>query len=165
MAKKKEQKTEKMVKPKAIGPYDIVKMMFTNVAEFDKLSNSILSRNFFMINRIMSIQYPLQAQCFNNLHVNNADAVKCWKNFIVSKLGYGKVPGFVFTKGAKASAELTNKSGYSKELKEQYCKFYKISLSDLEDMLYFNYAATVAHIQQFDDNNKDISKSVEKIKN
>ena len=104
MAKKKEQKTEKMVKPKAIGPYDIVKMMFTNVAEFDKLSNSILSRNFFMINRIMSIQYPLQAQCFNNLHVNNADAVKCWKNFIVSKLGYGKVPGFVFTKGAKANA-------------------------------------------------------------
>jgi hypothetical protein len=32
-------------------------------------------------------------------------------------------------------------------------------------MLYFNYAATAAHIQQFDDNNKDISKSVEKIKN
>ena len=105
MTRKKSENTEEIKKPKAIGPFDIIKMMFTDVASFNNLSNLILSKNFFMINRILSIMFPMQAQCFNNLNINQAEVIRTWQRFATVKLGYGRVPGFVYTKGAKASQE------------------------------------------------------------
>ena len=130
MAKKKLENIEVIKKPKAISPFDIIKMMFTDVASFNNLSNLILSKNFFMINRIFSIIFPMQAQCFNNLDINQAEVIRAWQRFATTKLGYGRVPGFVYTKGAKASQEQNKTDDISKEDKELYCKHYEISLKD-----------------------------------
>ena len=120
--------------PKVPGPYDIINMIFTNASEFNKLSNTLLEKNFFMINRIFSIKYPLQAAIFNKLTINMAEVIKCWAVFIVSKEGYGKVPYFVYTKGAKKTEEKKDTYNISKELKTEYCKRYKLSLRDYDDL-------------------------------
>lgn len=131
-------KKEKVVKAKAIGPYDIIKMMFTDIDAFDKLSNNMLERNAFMINRVFSIQYPQQAQCFNNIHINLSDIVKSWRLFAVKSLGYGKMPGFVYTKGAKQTTDTQkNTVKIDKNLKESYCLHHNINMKDFNDILYF----------------------------
>lgn len=151
--KKEESNTEEIKKPKAIGPYDIIKMMFTDKANFDKLSDLMLSKNFFMINRIFSIQFPEQAQCFNRLNINQAQVIRVWQNFGTMKLGYGRVPGFVYTKGAKATQAAQPKLiDTDKETKESYCAFYEMSFKDFDDCAYFNFDLMKEHIQYYIDN-------------
>ena len=142
MARKKAENTEEVKKPKAISPFDIIKMMFTDVHSFNNLSNLILAKNFFMINRILSIMFPMQAQCFNNIDINQAEVIRAWQKF-------GRVPGFVYTKGAKAAQELTKSNDISKEDKELYCKHYQISLKDFDDMLYFAHDCVIEHFNNF----------------
>lgn len=151
--KKEDTSTEEIKKPKAIGPYDIIKMMFTDREGFDKLSNLMLSKNFFMINRILSIQFPEQAQCFNRLNIDHANVIKSWRNFCVMKLGYGRVPSFVYTKGAKASQAAQAKAvDIDKDVKESYCIFYDISYRDFDDMAYFNYNMLKEHVDNYVEN-------------
>lgn len=165
MARKKAENSEEIKRPKAIGPFDIIKMMFTDVNAFNNLSNLILSKNFFMINRIFSIMFPMQAQCFNNVEINQGDVIRAWQQFAVSKLGYGKVPFFVYTKGAKASQEANKVDDINKEDKELYCKHYQISLKDFDDMLYFMHDFALEHFNNFvkinsqSEQNKSFSKS------
>ena len=83
--KKKDESQEEIKKPKAIGPFDIIKLMFTDKESFDNLSDYMLSKHFFMINRIMAIQFPLQAQCFNKLNINEAQVIRSWQFFATSK--------------------------------------------------------------------------------
>jgi len=149
MARKKAENTEEIKKPKAISPFDIIKMMFTDVNAFNNLSNIILAKNFFMINRILSIMFPMQAQCFNNVEINQAEVIRTWQRFVTAKMGYGRVPGFVYTKGAKATQELNKLDDISKENKESYCKHYQISLRDFDDMLYFTHDSVIEHFNNF----------------
>ena len=102
-----------------------------------------------MINRIFAIAFPLQAQCFNNLEINQADVIRSWQKFATSKLGYGKVPFFVYTKGANASKAAQNIDAISKADKELYCTHYGISLKDFDDMLYFYHDQLIVHFNNF----------------
>jgi hypothetical protein len=114
------------------SPFDIINLMFTNYVEFNKLSDIILEKNFFIINRVFSIKYPEQAAYFNKLNINMAKVIKAWALFLTSKEGYGKVPYFVYTKGAKKSEQKTKSSEnkLDKNLIKEYCKRYHISLKD-----------------------------------
>lgn len=156
MAKKKkevsiEEKEEKIKSPKVPGPFDIINMMFTNATEFNKLSNAILDKSFFIINRVFAIKYPLQASIFNKNGINSAEVVKSWARFIVSKEGYGKVPYFVYTKGAKKSEDTKEKSiQISKELKNEYCKRYKLSYKDFDDLMEFFKDKFIQDIKRYE---------------
>lgn len=121
---------------KALSPFDIITLMFTNINEFNTLTDTILDKNFFIINRVFSIKYPLQATVFNKLGINTAQVIKAWANFIVSKEGYGRVPYFVYTKGAKKSKETTIKKtdNISTDSILEYCKRYHISLKDYNNL-------------------------------
>ena len=56
--------------------FEILKSIFNDKQSFEDYSDLTLSRNSFMINRLMSIQYPLQANVLNILHINSADIVR-----------------------------------------------------------------------------------------
>lgn len=119
------------------SPFDIINLIFTNYNEFNKLSNIILDKNFFIINRVFSIKYPAQAQIFNKLNINKAQVIRYWAYFITSKEGYGKVPYFVYTKGAKKQNE-SNKTknlfNIDKTTIYEYCKRYHINLKDFNNL-------------------------------
>ena len=140
MAKMKET-VEKPKTVKPVGPYDIIQMMFTNRDKFDKLTDIILDKNFFIINRACAIKYPLQAALFNRLHINTAGVIKSWRNFLTTKEGFGRVPYFIYTKGAKKTTEAKIKKtdNIDKETVKEYCKRYHITLKDYENLkLFFN---------------------------
>lgn len=142
---------EKIKTPKAIGPYDIISMMCTNFEEFNKLSDTILDKNFFLINRVFSIKYPLQGALFNKNTINTAGVIKSWAMFISSKEGYGRVPYFVYTKGAKKSASTSSKTDkIDKELIKEYCKRYKINLKDFETLKSLYYDELIADVKRYE---------------
>lgn len=154
MARKKKdsiEDVEKIKTPKAIGPYDIISMMCTNFEGFNKLSDTILDKNFFLINRVFSIKYPLQGALFNKNTINTADVIKSWAMFISSKEGYGRVPYFVYTKGAKKSANTSSKTDkIDKELIKEYCKRYKINLKDFETLKSLYYDELITDVKRYE---------------
>ncbi len=127
-------------KSKILGPYDIIKLMFTDLKGFDNLSDVILERNSFMINRIFAIQYPEHAQLFNKIGMSGKNIVKAWRIFGLKTYGGGKVPSFIYTKGDKAKQQSNKKTDnliYSKENINNYCEHYNINYKDFYDMLEF----------------------------
>ena len=150
MAKKKET-VEKPKTVKAIGPYDIIQMMFTNIDGFNKLTDIVLDKNFFIINRACAIKYPLQAALFNKLQINTAGVVKSWQQFLTKKEGYGRVPYFVYTKGAKKSSEdkVKKTDNIDKETIKEYCKRYHINLKDYNTLKRFFDDELIADVKRY----------------
>ena len=155
MARKKKDATEdaeKLKAPKAIGPYDIITMMFTNFEEFNKLTDTVLDKNFFLINRVFSIKYPLQAAVFNKAGINTASVINSWAMFCSSKEGYGKVPYFVYTKGAKKSSVSDTKvqEKIDKGLIYEYCKRYHITLKDFNVLLSMFHNELITDVKRYE---------------
>ena len=126
---------------KPLSPFDIINMIFTKYDKFNELSDITLEKNFFIINRVFSIKYPLQAYMFNKKYVNMSGVIKAWASFLIAKEGYGKIPYFVYTKGAKKTNESKSKlqDNLDKSLINEYCKRYHITLKDFNNLkLLFN---------------------------
>jgi Ni,Fe-hydrogenase I large subunit len=138
---------------KTLSPFDIINMMFTNYEEFNKLSDIILEKNYFIINRVFSIKYPLQGALFNNKFINTAKVIRSWALFITNKEGYGKVPYFVYSKGAKKSNESkikNNKDNIDKSLISEYCKRYHITLKDFNNLKKLYYDDLITDVKRYE---------------
>lgn len=136
----KEKKTKKKSNtPKELSPFDIIKMMFSSMDSFEKLSDLMLERHSFLINRIFAIQYPEHAQLFNRIGMKGCNTLRAWRVFAVRKHGMNRVPFFVYTKAEKkiTAGNKKNKPEYTKEEISHYCNHFNISLKDFTDMQYF----------------------------
>lgn len=99
--------------------FDIIKS-FTNQKAWENVSKADKQRNLFMINRIMSIQFPLQANAFNNTKIDPESVVNFWRSFIASK--YKTPPTFIYTSTNKKKKEAKKEVDESVSLfiKEKY---------------------------------------------
>lgn len=137
MGKKSNSKDKTEVKQ--LSPFDIIKMMFTDKEQFDSLSSLMLEKNFFIVNRMFAIKYPFQANCFNLLKTNRAEAMKSWEIFMLQHERHGSVPYFIYTKGSKRSSEAKEKkSQFAKPNLEEYAKHYNMSKKDIQDLIEFD---------------------------
>lgn len=116
--------------------FDIGKLIFTTKQkEWDAVSKNDKSRNFFMLNRIMSIQYPTQANQFNHLKVIPAPVIDWWHDTLSHR--YSRPPQWLFTKvNKKDSKEKTKNKDYS-EVETVIRDKYKVSKRDLADIKKF----------------------------
>ena len=85
--------------------FDIVKKVFDKKdSSWDKVSQIDKSRNFFMINRIMSIIkiiliiYTTRNQ-FNHIKIAPPNVIDWWRNNLCTR--YTKTPNWIFTKTKK----------------------------------------------------------------
>ena len=90
--------------------FDIVKSVFKSDKEWNKVSRNDKVRNFFMTNRIMSIQFPIQANQFNHTKVLPRP-VSDWWHDTLSKY-YTKMPGWIFTKTKKSKKKKVTTDEY-----------------------------------------------------
>lgn len=155
-----------MATTKALSPFDIITLMFTNINEFNNLSDAILDKNFFIINRVFSIKYPMQACVFNKLGINTAHVVRAWSRFATAKEGYGRVPYFVYTKGAKKSKETVVKKtdNISTDTIYEYCKRYHISLKEYNDLKLIYNDLLITDVKRYEKlvNQKEQEKTISK---
>ena len=78
--------------------FDILKAFFNN-KKWEEVSKQDKARNFFMINRIMSVSFPLQANALNNTKIDPVAVVDYWRSLLITK--YKTPPGWYFTSTIK----------------------------------------------------------------
>ena len=83
--------------------FDLTKILFSSPHQWKSISRGDKKANHFMVNRLMSIQYPLQAQAFNQLKIDPVATMDSWQKFLGNK--YNRVPHWMYTKGTKKKKE------------------------------------------------------------
>lgn len=111
------------------NPYEIIKAF--NTKEWDGIKDKDKAKNLFMINRIMSINFPLQANSFNHIKIQPEKVVDFWKVFISHY--YKKTPQWVWTKTQKGGKESTSPE-YKEEIIDFIKEKYQISNREIKEM-------------------------------
>ena len=109
--------------------FDLVKVMFTNPKRYEELTNSDKSKNHFMIQRFMAINWPSESQKMNRNGINGIGVIDTWQ-FITSR--FKRVPGWIYTKTKKTKVQESLEFKYSEELVEIYLKVNEISRRDFD---------------------------------
>jgi len=117
--------------------FDVVKTIFKKDKDWDKVSRNDKVRNFFMINRIMSIQFPIQAEQFNHTKILPRPVVDWWHDTLSKH--YTRMPGWIFTKTKKSKNKTapTSDIEIDKSIEEFVANKYEVSLRDLSDLKRF----------------------------
>ena len=128
--------------------FDVIKLIFNNKPkEWKSVGKIDKSRNFFMINRIMAIQYPVQANQFNKLKIVPAPVVDWWHNTLSAR--FSKPPLWLYTKTKKAES-IKGEDIKTSELIESFIRDkYRVSKRDIETIKKFypdRYALWVSDI-------------------
>ena len=118
--------------------FDLIKSIFKKGNEWDKISNAEKARNFFMVNRIMSIQFPIQANQFNKLKINPYPVVDWWHRSMTGH--YKTQPQWIFTKTNKAKENTVSSNKDPRDFtssEDLIREKYQISKRDLADLKKF----------------------------
>lgn len=128
--------------------FEVIGSIFTDKQKFSEYSNLTLDRNSFMINRMMAIQYPLQANALNVLNANGADIAKSWNIFLPQQY---KNPSFIYTKGSKKAQEDKTKKAQMPKKSEiiDYCLTYNISYKTVMNAMQFYREEMIEEINDF----------------
>jgi hypothetical protein len=133
--------------------FDIIKLIFSNKEkEWDTVSNYDKGRNYFMINRIMSIQYPIQANQFNKTRINPSKVVDWWHDTLSQR--FKKPPSdWIFAKTNKKESDKKINFPNMEETESFIRDKYKISKRDMDEIKKF-------YPEEYLDWVKDISKQI-----
>lgn len=116
--------------------FDVIKKIFDK-KKWDLVSKNDKTKNFFMINRIMSIQWPIQANQFNHTKVTPSPVVDWWHDTMSGY--YGKTPGWIFTKTKKIKLHDSKKIDFSayEETENFIREKFEISKREIDDLKKF----------------------------
>ena len=121
--------------------FDYIKHLFGTDAQWEKLKGYDKSKNSFMINRFLSIRYPIQANMFNALKIDPVGQAEAWR-MVASK--FNKVPGFIYTKVKKQPKE--KEWIPDPKAVELYMKFNEIGQREFAEALKYNPSQVKAAI-------------------
>ena len=113
--------------------FDYIKVMFSSSEKWKKLKAYDKIKNNFMMNRFMSIKFPMQANLFNVLKTDPVGTAESWR-MIASK--FTRVPGWVYTRVRKTKKE--KKWEPSTEALAFYMKINEIGTREYEEALKFH---------------------------
>lgn len=112
--------------------FDFIKMMFTSSDDdFDKISNDVKTRHYFMVNRFMSIKYPLQAAMFTQMYTSPSAVIDSWRALAKQ---FNRVPGWIYTK-TKSAIKQKAKYKANEEALNMYIKINEIGSRDYESAI------------------------------
>ncbi len=101
-----------------VSPFDLIDGFF-NSKKWDTFTNIEKNRNFFIINRLMSINYPIPAALFSHMKMPGGMVVEFWKRFM--SRNFKTKPGWFFTK-SKSEVKKDPFDNYEDEVLEYYYK-------------------------------------------
>ncbi len=115
--------------------FPLVNVMFTNPKRYGELKNSDKSKNHFMIQRFMAIQWPSESQKMNRNGINGIGVIDTWQ-FVTSR--FKRVPGWIYTKTKKTKSQEKLEVKEAEDLGEIYLKVNEISRRDFEQLTKLN---------------------------
>jgi len=117
--------------------FDYINIFFSDNIAYDNLSNSDKVKNTFMLNRLFSIKYPMQASLFNINGTSPLGINEAW-HLIGSK--HHRTPGWIWTKkeSKKTDKSVEKKIDINKDILSELCKIYELDSSALDDLMKYN---------------------------
>jgi hypothetical protein len=130
--------------------FDIEKIIFQDHKRWKDVTNGDKKKNFFMLNRFFSINYPLQAQLLQHIKSNPVAVMDFWFDFLSKR--YNKIPFWIYIKGVKKSKEVKEKkpTHLSKEIIYKYCQTYNLDTKTIQDGMLLFPEATIKEIKEFE---------------
>lgn len=129
--------------------FELIKIMFEDSKSYNKINPGEKKKHFFMINRRMSVKFPLQAQVLQHLKIDEVSVVDFWQYFLRKQ--YNKTPYWMYTKGIKKSKELKEKKTNIKEtLIKEYAIKHNLDIRSVKDALEFFPKEMKKEIQTFE---------------
>ena len=117
--------------------YEMISISFTNKkfdkteSQFKTITDKDKQRNFFMVNRRLAINYPLQAFKLSQININPIFAINCWYMITLREARKNKTyPKWLWLKTEKEKKQTIIK--YSNEAKDYYIKLNMISETDFD---------------------------------
>ena len=130
---------KKKMKTSQPGLFDYINMLFQQPKKFTELPPYTKGKNFFMMQRFFSINYPIQAQMLNHVKINGAEACQYWCDTL-SRM-YNRTPVWIYStlKGTKKAKQEKKKELVVEETTiAEYCKRTMRARKEIEDaMKYF----------------------------
>jgi hypothetical protein len=132
---------------KEITVYDFVKNLFVNRNAFKDVTDKQKSSFFFLTNRILSIEFPEKANCFNHIDTNPIAAINAWENFIRMK-NFRSVPGWIYTKFASTHKKITSKAfEFDKEILKFFMQKYQMNDTDFNECVKYAEDALIEELK------------------
>ena len=129
--------------------FDLINALFAGPKKWSHVERGDKKKNHFMVNRMISIQYPLQAQALNHIKIDPVSTVDFW-HFFLSKI-YSKVPFWVYTKGSKKVKEEKEKKTDLKDSSiKDYARVNSLDLKLVREALKFYPDQMVKEIKEFE---------------
>ena len=114
--------------------FDYINVIFSaNNAKWEEISELDMARNAFMLNRLMSIKFPIQAQMLNIMKISPVGQAQTWRNIAKQ---FKRTPGFIYTKTKNVSSDKTKK--LNEDAVAMYMKFNEIGETEFKDAYRFN---------------------------
>lgn len=111
--------------------FDYTKLMFVaDEKQWKEVTSLDKSRNFFMMNRFLSIKYPVQVAVLSHIKINAPATADYW-HANMGKL-YKSVPSWIYAKTKKKEKEAKKREGLSDEMIKWYCQREEISRKEFE---------------------------------
>ncbi len=116
--------------------FELTKAMFESPAKYAEATKGDKRKNFFMIQRRMAINFPIQAQLLQHIRINMESAVDWWQRFLRKQ--YQKTPYWMYQQGVKKNQEKEEKKvKISNETISEYCRFYQKDPRQVRDAIKF----------------------------
>ena len=116
--------------------FDYIKIVFSrDEKSWKSLKNTDKSRNFFMLNRFMSIKYPVQANMLSHYKIN-PEAVSDYWHRSMSSL-HTSTPNWIYAKTIKKKDVEKKLDLPSPEMIRWYCERNEMSRRDFNENVKF----------------------------
>lgn len=124
--------------------FDYVKVIFDSKPKYEDLSLYDKVKNSYMLNRFMSIRYPIQANLFNTLGTNSLGAADSWRRVTVQ---FKRTPGWIFTKVKKSQTKQKESFVPSDETISFFMKINDIGQREYQECLKYNKDKTISYLK------------------
>ena len=112
--------------------FDYIKLVFSkDEKSWNSLKNTDKSRNFFMLNRFMSIKYPIQANMLSHYKIN-PEAVSDYWHRNMSSLHSGS-PSWIYAKTIKKKDVEKKLDLPSNEMIKWHCERNEMTRRDFDE--------------------------------
>lgn len=111
--------------------FDYVKLIFSkNEKEWKDLKDTDKSKNFFMLNRFMAIQFPVQASYLCHYKINPVSVSDYWHRSLSSR--FTSTPKWIYAKTVKKKDQEKSLDLPSSEIVKWYCEKNEMSRKDFD---------------------------------
>jgi len=133
----------------AITPFTVIDYLMTNDGKYETLGNGDKKKNFFVVNRRLSINYPMHADILQHIRINPVAVLDFWHSYLPSK--HKTKPGWLFIAGEKKAKETeAKKQKISKDAIVNFAKFFNYDIKSVNDALEFFGDDMVAEIKEYE---------------